>query len=218
MNSDEIRALSFATMDDGEELARAEIYGLLARLWFSPPDDELMQQFKVAVTQALLPLLRKARGRIVFVGSYSGRFTFPFLGGYAASKHALEAVADAFRLELRPSGIKVSLLEPGAIKTEIWRKADGHHEALLREVPAIEALYGDSLAAMLDTPKLGKATGIAPARVGKLIAGVLQARFPRARYAVGLDAKAMIPFFWLLPTFLADAVIALGLRVLARSR
>jgi TorA maturation chaperone TorD len=52
MNSDEIRALGFATMDDGEELARAEIYGLLARLWFSPPDDELMQQFKVAVTQA----------------------------------------------------------------------------------------------------------------------------------------------------------------------
>ena len=52
MNSDDIRALSFATMDDGEELARAEIYGLLARLWFAPPDDELMQQFKVAVTQA----------------------------------------------------------------------------------------------------------------------------------------------------------------------
>ena len=52
MNSDELRALSFATMDDGEELARAEIYGLLARLWFAPPDDELMQQFKVAVTQA----------------------------------------------------------------------------------------------------------------------------------------------------------------------
>ncbi len=52
MNSDEIRALSFATMDDGEELARAEAYGLLARLWFAPPDDELMEQFKVAVTQA----------------------------------------------------------------------------------------------------------------------------------------------------------------------
>jgi TorA maturation chaperone TorD len=52
MNSDEIRALSFATMDDGEELARAEAYGLLARLWFAPPDDDLMEQFKVAVTQA----------------------------------------------------------------------------------------------------------------------------------------------------------------------
>ena len=50
MNSDDIRALSFATMDDGEELARAEAYGLLARLWFSPPDDELLQQFGVAVT------------------------------------------------------------------------------------------------------------------------------------------------------------------------
>jgi TorA maturation chaperone TorD len=52
MKSEEIRALSFATMDDGEELARAEAYGLLARLWFAPPDDELMEQFKVAVTQA----------------------------------------------------------------------------------------------------------------------------------------------------------------------
>lgn len=52
MNSDEIRALSFATMDDGEELARAEAYGLLARLWFAPPDEELLKQFRVAVTQA----------------------------------------------------------------------------------------------------------------------------------------------------------------------
>ena len=55
MNSDEIRALSFATMDDGEELARAEGYGLLARLWFAPPDEDLMQQFRVAVTQAPQP-------------------------------------------------------------------------------------------------------------------------------------------------------------------
>lgn len=55
MNSDEIRALSFATMDDGEELARAEAYGLLARLWFAPPDDELLKQFGVAVTQAPQP-------------------------------------------------------------------------------------------------------------------------------------------------------------------
>lgn len=55
MNSDEIRGLSFATMDDGEELARAEAYGLLARLWFSPPDEELLQQFRVAVTQAPQP-------------------------------------------------------------------------------------------------------------------------------------------------------------------
>src|SRR5439155_9073645 len=90
--------------------------------------DELRRQLEVnvvgqlAVTQALLPALRAARGRIVIVGSIAGRSALPFLGAYAISKFSLEAMADALRLELRPEGIEVSIVEPGTIATPIWTK------------------------------------------------------------------------------------------------
>ena len=91
---------------------------------------------QVAVTQAFLPLLRRARGRVVFMSSESGRVTLPGLGAYAASKHALEAVADAFRRELRSSGVLVSIVEPGSIKTPIWEKASSASEAVRRHRPS----------------------------------------------------------------------------------
>ncbi|HEY7923524.1 MAG TPA: SDR family oxidoreductase, partial [Vicinamibacteria bacterium] len=92
------------------------------------PLDELRHQLEVnvvgqvAVTQAFLPVLRRARGRIVFVGSIAGRSALPFLGPYAASKHALEAIADSLRVELRPWGIHVAIVEPGSIRTPIWTR------------------------------------------------------------------------------------------------
>src|SRR5690606_26464033 len=70
-----------------------------------------------------LPLLRRHAGRLVFVGSVSGLVSTRMLGAYAASKFALEAVADAFRRELRPHGVQVSLVEPGRIATPIWDKS-----------------------------------------------------------------------------------------------
>ncbi len=104
------------------------------------PLPELRRQFEVnvigqiAVTQALLPLIRRARGRIVNMGSIAGRGTIPMMGPYSASKFALEALTDALRLELYPWGIEVSIIEPGAIATPIWSKSlstalhsrDGH--------------------------------------------------------------------------------------------
>ena len=93
------------------------------------PLDQLRLQLEVnvvgqiAVTQAFLPLLRKARGRIVNMGSFNGRIASPYLAPYAASKHALEALSDAMRLELRAWGIRVSVIEPGATTTPIWDKS-----------------------------------------------------------------------------------------------
>ena len=92
------------------------------------PLDELRRQLEVnvvgqiAVLQAVLPALRRARGRVVLMGSIGGRSALPFLGPYAASKHALEALADSLRVELRPFGLAVSIVEPGSIATPIWRK------------------------------------------------------------------------------------------------
>ena len=108
--------------------------GISAPLEDLPP-DELRRQLEVnvvgqlAVIQAVLPALRAAKGRIVIMGSIGGRSALPFLGGYAMTKHALEAMADSLRVELAPDGIDVSIVEPGTIATAIWTKpqplADG---------------------------------------------------------------------------------------------
>lgn len=92
------------------------------------PPDKLHTQFAVnvvgliTVTQAFLPLLRRSQGRIVLMGSLAGKLALPFMGPYAASKFAVQALADAWRAELLPWQIHVSLIEPDAIATPIWTK------------------------------------------------------------------------------------------------
>ena len=92
------------------------------------PPEELRQVLEVnvigllAATQAFLPSLRRSRGRIVNVGSVSGRIALPFAGAYAASKFAVEALSDSLRRELSGSGVRVVLIEPGPIRTAIWDK------------------------------------------------------------------------------------------------
>ena len=112
------------------------------------PIEQLDRQLRVnvtaqvAVTQAFLPRLRQSRGRIVFIGSETGRMTPPLMGPYSASKHALEAVANALRMELYPTGVRVSILEPGSVRSEIWRKADEQNAAMANDDPRMRELYG----------------------------------------------------------------------------
>ena len=100
---------------------------IAAPLEFLPP-EELTRQLDVNVVgqlrvlQAFLPALREARGRVVLMGSIAGRSALPFLGAYAMSKFALEAMADALRVELAPWGMHVAIVEPGTIATPIWTK------------------------------------------------------------------------------------------------
>ena len=77
-----------------------------------------------AVTQAAIPRLRKSGGRIVFISSVNGRLSMPLIGAYCASKFALEAAADALRMELRPWHIPVVIIEPAQTDTDMWRTAD----------------------------------------------------------------------------------------------
>jgi len=92
--------------------------------------DEWRKQLEInvigqlAVTQAVLPRLRKSRGRIVFISSVNGRLSMPLVGAYCASKFALEAAADALRMELRPWHIDVAIIEPAQTDTDMWRTAD----------------------------------------------------------------------------------------------
>ena len=91
--------------------------------------DELRRQLEVnvvgqvAVTQAFLAMIRAARGRIVFMSSIGGRNALPFVSPYNASKHAIEAIGDSLRQEMRPFGVEVSIIEPGSVATPIWDKS-----------------------------------------------------------------------------------------------
>jgi NAD(P)-dependent dehydrogenase (short-subunit alcohol dehydrogenase family) len=165
------------------------------------PVDQLRYQLEVnlvgqvAVTQALLPALRRSRGRIVFIGSIAGRSALPFLAPYAASKHALEAVADSLRLELKPFGISVSIVEPGSIRTAIWGRSAARADELAATMDSeVAELYADRVAAFRSVA-LKRGEGGAPAdRVAEVVEEALSAERPHARYLVGRDAKLRAGF------------------------
>jgi NAD(P)-dependent dehydrogenase (short-subunit alcohol dehydrogenase family) len=146
----------------------------------------------IALTLAAMPLLRAGRGRVVHIGSIGGRIASPGLGPYAASKFALEALAESQRTELALSGspVRVALIEPGEVKTEIWTKADS-------DADEIEQRYDDEgrrryqwLSDMsrgfIDE---GRTKGVRPVKVAETIEHALTADRPKARYIVGQDAK-----------------------------
>jgi NAD(P)-dependent dehydrogenase (short-subunit alcohol dehydrogenase family) len=176
------------------------------------PLDELRRQLEVnvigqvAVTQAFVPHLRRSRGRIVFVGSIAGRSALPFLGAYAASKHAIEAIADTLRMELRPFGIEVAIVEPGSIKTPIWAKSGKVADALLDGAPPrLGELYGARIAAFRRVAAERGAKGAAAEAVAQAVEDVLTAERPRTRRLVGRDARLRFGVEWL-PDRLRDSV------------
>lgn len=153
------------------------------------PAEELRRQLEVNVVgqlrmvQATLPTLRQARGRIVNIGSISGRSALPFLGAYAMSKFALEAMTDALRVELRPWGIHVAIVEPGTIKTPMWTRE--------RPDPPAEALtlYGERLAAFREFALRRSEDGAPAEAVAAVVEDALSSARPKARYLVGRDAR-----------------------------
>jgi NAD(P)-dependent dehydrogenase (short-subunit alcohol dehydrogenase family) len=162
----------------------------------------------VAVTKAMLPAIRRARGRIVFISSIGGRIAFPLNGSYHAAKFGIEAVGDVFRQELRPWGISVSIVEPGSIETPIWERSDREIDALLERAPATGELYEKQVAAVRRVSrKLGE-RGIAPDRVASAIEHALSSDRPRARYLVGLDAKLQARAKVVIPTRIWDRIVA----------
>ncbi len=180
--------------------------------------EDLRRQFdvnvlaQVAVTQALLPALRRAHGRIVFVSSIGGRVAMAFTAPYAASKHAIEAFGDALRVELRTSNIQVALVEPGSVATPIWDKARTEAEAV--SVPAeLQAEYGKVPAAMSKVLADTARRGVAPELVAETIERALTARRMKSRYVVGRDAKAMLIARRLLPDHVFDMVARRALGV-----
>lgn len=170
---------------------------------------------QVAVTRAMLPLLRRANppGRIIMMSSISGRVASPMLGPYSSSKFALEAISDALRVELRPWNLHVAVIEPGSIETPIWRKGRAMIDQLEKELPdeAFER-YSDVMNGLVASADRSERHAAPTAAVVRAVQRALTARRPKTRYLVGRDARLGALFAGLLPDRWRDALIARGLR------
>jgi len=163
---------------------------------------------QIAVTQAFLPLIRKGRGRILFMGSILGRFAVPFLGAYSAAKFALEAASDALAMELRGSGVRVSIIEPGSIATPIWTKTRDSVLRMREESPEKAwDHYAEILERFGSSAQRLASSGIQPARVAATVERVLTSRRPRARYPVGADSQLFGRIAPLLPGRMRQAIV-----------
>jgi NAD(P)-dependent dehydrogenase (short-subunit alcohol dehydrogenase family) len=145
---------------------------------------------QVAVTQAFLPLIRKAPGTIVFIASIGGRIASPFMSPYNTSKFAIEALGESLRQEVAPWGIDVVVIEPGSIDTPIWEKgAQTIDEQMAKLKPAAKRLYSKQLRRMDEVLTETASRGIPPEKVAKTIHTAISSEKPKHRYLVGRDAK-----------------------------
>ncbi|BDG03130.1 SDR family oxidoreductase [Anaeromyxobacter oryzae] len=177
------------------------------------PLEELRRQFEinvfgqVAVTQAFLPLIRAARGRIVNVGSVGAKFALPFSGALNASKAAFELISDSLRMELRPWGIHVVLVSPGSIRTTAEAKLVADSEGVLRSFSAEgKARYASSYRAFIQAFQELESRGVGPGVMAETVYRALTARVPRRRYPVGPKARLLPFLFTRLPAAAADAL------------
>jgi NAD(P)-dependent dehydrogenase (short-subunit alcohol dehydrogenase family) len=181
-----------AHVDEVDALVLNAGIAIAGPLEFLPP-DELARQLDVNVVgqlrvlQALLPALRRSQGRVILMGSIGGKSALPFLGAYAMSKFALEAMADALRVELEPFGMRVSIVEPGTIATAIWTKPQ---RTIDEFPPAAAELYGERVEKFrrLATER-ASSKAESPGEVANAVLHALTSAKPKTRYLVGADAK-----------------------------
>lgn len=175
---------------------------------------QLRRQFDVnvvgqlAVTQAVLPRLRQSRGRIVFVSSVNGQIATPMLGPYCASKFALEAAADALRMELQPWRIRVSVVEPAQTATDMWDTADQAADGMEADMsPEQRVLYAKHVAGFRKMIPVSQKVAVPAKTVAQVVAAALTDRRPKARYAVGLGPRLQMRLVKSLPSRVSDIAV-----------
>ncbi len=157
----------------------------------------------VAVTQAVLPQMRAAgRGRIVNIGSLTGRIASPFQSAYAASKHAVEGISDSLRRELSPHGIKVSVVRPGAINTPF-----GKHEVEALAGYETDATYGDQVKTFKSWFEKQHPTAPGPNVVAEAVHEALTAEHPQSRYTAPAKMTYAIALRNFLPSGITDRIL-----------
>src|SRR5215469_4807530 len=199
------------TLDGLVNNAGIEVTGPLAHL----PVDQFRQQLEVnlvgplIVTKAFLPFLgsdlaRKGKpGRIINIGSTSGKIAGPFTGAYSASKFGLEGFSESLRRELILFGIDVIIIRPGAVVTPIWQKAEAGVTERFRETP-----YAEALAKFESYAAKEGASGYSPDVIGNIVWQVLTREHPRVRYAVVPNRLTNWIIHQLIPMRILDKLVA----------
>lgn len=195
--------------------------GLASAVELTSP-DELRGIFEVntlgplRMIQHCLPLLRQGQGRIVNVSSMNGTMALPMVGGYSASKFALEALSDTLRVELRPWRVTVSLIRPGQVRTPIFIKARDQIEQRRGEIPAeLRDGYDAMYAKCAKFNERGLKSRTSPEAVARVVLWALQARSPRTHYQVGWDAFGMSLAKYL-PPWIVDRALARAMKMYRR--
>lgn len=173
----------------------------------------------VEVTQKFLPLLRRTQGRVINIGSISGRVASPFLAPYAASKFAVRAFTDSLRREISRFGVKVILVEPGPIKTAIWEKSLAKsHDLEQRLSPEMRKVYGPVLKALAAGVEKTAASAVAPEKVTRVVLHAIHSEKPHPYYLVGKSIRFTAFLVKYLPTGPLDRIISQGFRFLKSGR
>lgn len=166
------RPLEFTPMDAFRKVFDVDVFGV------------------VAVTQAFLPLIHRGGGRIITIGSVGGMITIPFGGALCASKHAVEAVSDALRLELWSAGIPVTLVQPASINSGAAEKLAAQTGAIIAGLPAEgRRRYGDAMRHFMKVTLRKETQGSPPEAVAEVVLRVLRAGRPPARILAGKDGR-----------------------------
>ncbi|MCZ2355084.1 MAG: SDR family oxidoreductase [Bacteroidia bacterium] len=184
------------------------------------PIEDIRKQFEVnvfgqlSVIQAFINLLRASKGRIVNIGSISGRMAIPFTGPYCSSKFALEAITDSLRMELKPWEIQVSIIEPGRIVTPIWEKSNEAAIDLENRIdPEKTALYRPYIDRFRKIILKTAARGGTPESVADAVIHALEASKPKTRYVVGQDAKIQAFLAKFIPDKIRDNLVLKNLKL-----
>ncbi|BAX98795.1 retinol dehydrogenase [Mycobacteroides chelonae] len=204
------------------DLLPAELHGVVNNAGIAvigpveaTPIGELSRQLdvnvtaQIAVTQTVLPKIRVGHGRVVFISSVSGLISTPTTGGYCASKHAIEALADALRIELRPWRIPVSLIEPGPIRTDMWGAMLDEYDHMTKQLsPQHRDLYASHLAGSRKLLGIMQKRAAEPKKVVKAVHHALASKRPKSRYLCDTASRAQKVASAISPSFVTDAVLA----------
>lgn len=184
---------------------------LTSEQWRRQLDVNVVGQ--LAVTRAVLPRLRANGGRVLFISSVNGRLSTPLIGAYAASKFALEAAADALRMELSPWRIPVVLIEPAQTDTDMWRTAGTMVDEVEAELtPAQRELYGRHVIGMRKSVPISQRMAVAPEKVSDVVRAALAAKRPRPRYIVGAGPRLQVALMTNIPARVRDRILRTVMR------
>ena len=224
-NSEHIRALGIRVQEDPQGRAvRALVNnaGVGMNVPFEAITlDEWRRLFEVnffghvAVTQTILPSLLRSKGRVINISSVGGKVAGPTYGPYASTKWALEAVSDSLRRELAPLGVRVVVIEPGGVRTEMPSRAIAYAQAAASTMtPEMSERYAGLVHAITAQTAAftGPTSGVSAEAAAAVIVKAVTAKRPSARYIVGRDAALLTLLARILPDRILDFVFAAGLR------